>query len=174
VLQFGGALAMVLLKLRNFDAKDLVELPPSGNLRQRLLTRVTEIIPTGNQLAAFLVGIPTRHERGSRPCSVAARFDLGRLECDDLTALVERVDRRDKTPVDANSESSELVDLRLEHNSSHFEIAIFRFQFHTDGRVQLAASATEAALCGVVFRAMRLGLFRVMVSWTELIDGCEL
>jgi hypothetical protein len=28
--------------LRKFDAENLVELPPSGNLRQRLLTGVTE------------------------------------------------------------------------------------------------------------------------------------
>lgn len=51
MLALGDALAMVLLKARGFQAEDFAENHPSGNLGRRLLTRVTDIMRSGEQLA---------------------------------------------------------------------------------------------------------------------------
>jgi arabinose-5-phosphate isomerase len=50
----GDALAMVLLKVRGFRPEDFAELHPNGNLGRRLLTRVTDIMRKGEQLAVVL------------------------------------------------------------------------------------------------------------------------
>ena len=54
MLAMGDALAMVLLEARNFSAADFAEQHPNGNLGRRLLTKVTDIMRSGAQLA--LVG----------------------------------------------------------------------------------------------------------------------
>jgi arabinose-5-phosphate isomerase len=51
MLALGDALAMVLLKARGFRAEDFAELHPGGNLGRRLLTRVSDIMRSGAQLA---------------------------------------------------------------------------------------------------------------------------
>jgi len=51
MLALGDALAMVLLKSRGFQPKDFAELHPSGSLGRQLLTRVTDIMRQGGQLA---------------------------------------------------------------------------------------------------------------------------
>jgi arabinose-5-phosphate isomerase len=51
MLALGDALAMVLLKSRGFLAEDFAQLHPSGSLGRQLLTRVTDIMRQGNQLA---------------------------------------------------------------------------------------------------------------------------
>ena len=54
MLALGDALAMVLLQARGFQPKDFAELHPSGNLGRQLLTRVTDIMRQGDQLARAL------------------------------------------------------------------------------------------------------------------------
>ena len=51
MLALGDALAMVLLKSRGFQAEDFAQLHPSGSLGRQLLTRVTDIMRQGDQLA---------------------------------------------------------------------------------------------------------------------------
>jgi len=51
MLAMGDALAMVLLEARNFSAADFAEQHPNGNLGRRLLTKVTDIMRSGAQLA---------------------------------------------------------------------------------------------------------------------------
>ena len=51
MLALGDALAMVLLKSRGFQAEDFAELHPGGSLGRQLLTRVTDIMRQGDQLA---------------------------------------------------------------------------------------------------------------------------
>ena len=51
MLALGDALAMVLLQARGFQPKDFAELHPSGSLGRQLLTRVTDIMRQGDQLA---------------------------------------------------------------------------------------------------------------------------
>lgn len=51
MLALGDALAMVLLEKRGFRAEDFAELHPGGSLGKYLLTRVTEIMRHGNDLA---------------------------------------------------------------------------------------------------------------------------
>lgn len=51
MLALGDALAMVLLKARGFRAEDFAELHPGGHLGRRLLTRVSDIMRSGSQLA---------------------------------------------------------------------------------------------------------------------------
>ena len=51
MLALGDALAMVLLKARGFKSEDYAEMHPGGNLGKRLLTRVTDIMRQGDQLA---------------------------------------------------------------------------------------------------------------------------
>lgn len=54
MLALGDALAMVLLKARGFEAEDFAENHPSGNLGRQLLTRVTDIMRSGDDLATVL------------------------------------------------------------------------------------------------------------------------
>jgi len=51
MLALGDALAMVLLQARGFQPEDFAELHPSGSLGRQLLTRVTDIMRQGDQLA---------------------------------------------------------------------------------------------------------------------------
>lgn len=51
MLALGDALAMVLLQARGFRSEDFAELHPSGSLGRQLLTRVTDIMRQGDQLA---------------------------------------------------------------------------------------------------------------------------
>ena len=51
MLALGDALAMVLLQSRGFKAEDYAELHPGGSLGRQLLTRVTDIMRQGDQLA---------------------------------------------------------------------------------------------------------------------------
>ena len=51
MLALGDALAMVLLKSRGFQAEDFAKLHPGGSLGRQLLTRVTDIMRQGDQLA---------------------------------------------------------------------------------------------------------------------------
>ena len=51
MLALGDALAMVLLQSRGFKPEDFAELHPSGSLGRQLLTRVTDIMRQGDQLA---------------------------------------------------------------------------------------------------------------------------
>ncbi|MBL68071.1 MAG: KpsF/GutQ family sugar-phosphate isomerase [Verrucomicrobiales bacterium] len=51
MLALGDALAMVLLQARGFQPEDFAELHPGGSLGRQLLTRVTDIMRKGNQLA---------------------------------------------------------------------------------------------------------------------------
>ena len=51
MLALGDALAMVLLQARGFQAEDFAQLHPSGSLGRQLLTRVTDIMRQGDQLA---------------------------------------------------------------------------------------------------------------------------
>jgi len=51
MLALGDALAMVLLQARGFRPEDFAELHPSGSLGRQLLTRVTDIMRQGDQLA---------------------------------------------------------------------------------------------------------------------------
>jgi len=51
MLALGDALAMVLLQARGFQPEDFAELHPSGSLGRQLLTRVTDIMRQGGQLA---------------------------------------------------------------------------------------------------------------------------
>lgn len=51
MLALGDALAMVLLKARGFRAEDFAELHPGGHLGRRLLTRVRDIMRSGERLA---------------------------------------------------------------------------------------------------------------------------
>ena len=51
MLALGDALTMVLLKSRGFQAEDFAELHPGGSLGRQLLTRVTDIMRQGDQLA---------------------------------------------------------------------------------------------------------------------------
>jgi arabinose-5-phosphate isomerase len=51
MLALGDALAMVLLKARGFKPEDYAEMHPGGNLGRQLLTRVTDIMRQGDQLA---------------------------------------------------------------------------------------------------------------------------
>ena len=51
MLALGDALAMVLLKARGFKSEDYAQMHPSGNLGRQLLTRVTDIMRQGDQLA---------------------------------------------------------------------------------------------------------------------------
>ena len=56
MLALGDALAMVLLQSRGFKAEDFAQLHPSGNLGRQLLTRVTDIMRQGDQLARVQPG----------------------------------------------------------------------------------------------------------------------
>jgi len=51
MLALGDALAMVLLKARGFKSEDYAQMHPGGNLGRQLLTRVTDIMRQGDQLA---------------------------------------------------------------------------------------------------------------------------
>jgi len=51
MLALGDALAMVLLKARGFKSEDYAQMHPGGNLGRQLLTRVTDIMRQGAQLA---------------------------------------------------------------------------------------------------------------------------
>ena len=51
MLVLGDALAMVLLEARGFNEDDFATLHPGGSLGRALLTRVTDIMRTGEQLA---------------------------------------------------------------------------------------------------------------------------
>jgi arabinose-5-phosphate isomerase len=51
MLALGDALAMVLLKSRGFQAEDFAKLHPGGSLGRQLLTRITDIMRQGDQLA---------------------------------------------------------------------------------------------------------------------------
>jgi arabinose-5-phosphate isomerase len=51
MLVLGDALAMVLLEARGFGEEDFAMLHPGGSLGRALLTKVTEIMRTGDQLA---------------------------------------------------------------------------------------------------------------------------
>jgi len=51
MLALGDALAMVLLKACGFKPEDYAQMHQSGNLGRQLLTRVTDIMRPGNQLA---------------------------------------------------------------------------------------------------------------------------
>ena len=51
MLVLGDALAMVLLEARGFNEEDFATLHPGGSLGRALLTRVTDIMRTGEQLA---------------------------------------------------------------------------------------------------------------------------
>jgi len=54
MLALGDSLAMVLLQARGFQPEDFAELHPSGSLGRQLLTRVTDIMRQGDQLARVL------------------------------------------------------------------------------------------------------------------------
>lgn len=56
-LALGDALAMCLLKRRGFKEEDFAEYHPGGSLGRRLLTRVEDVMHTGDALA--LVGVET-------------------------------------------------------------------------------------------------------------------
>ena len=51
MLALGDALAMVLLQSRGFQSEDYAKLHPGGSLGRQLLTRVTDIMRKGEQLA---------------------------------------------------------------------------------------------------------------------------
>jgi arabinose-5-phosphate isomerase len=51
MLVLGDALAMVLLEARGFQAEDFARLHPGGSLGRALLTRVSDVMRTGSQLA---------------------------------------------------------------------------------------------------------------------------
>ncbi|MCA1963418.1 MAG: KpsF/GutQ family sugar-phosphate isomerase [Prosthecobacter sp.] len=51
MLVLGDALAMVLLEARGFQAEDFARLHPGGSLGRALLTRVSDVMRTGAQLA---------------------------------------------------------------------------------------------------------------------------
>lgn len=60
MLVLGDALAMVLLEARGFDEKDFANLHPGGSLGRALLTRVTDIMRTGDRLARVSSGAKVR------------------------------------------------------------------------------------------------------------------
>lgn len=51
MLVMGDALAMTLLKSRNFSEKDFAKFHPGGSLGRALLTKVSDIMRTGDQVA---------------------------------------------------------------------------------------------------------------------------
>ena len=51
MLALGDALAMVLLQARGFQVEDFAKLHPGGSLGRQLLTRITDIMRQGDQLA---------------------------------------------------------------------------------------------------------------------------
>jgi arabinose-5-phosphate isomerase len=51
MLVLGDALAMVLLEARGFQAEDFARLHPGGSLGRALLTRVSDVMRSGDQLA---------------------------------------------------------------------------------------------------------------------------
>jgi arabinose-5-phosphate isomerase len=51
MLVLGDALAMVLLEARGFQAEDFARLHPGGSLGRALLTRVSDLMRSGDQLA---------------------------------------------------------------------------------------------------------------------------
>jgi arabinose-5-phosphate isomerase len=84
MLALGDALAMVLLQARGFAAEDFAELHPEGNLGRRLLTRVTDIMRQGDQLAivrpADTVATALVAMKRCKSGAVIAVGDEGRLE----------------------------------------------------------------------------------------------
>jgi len=60
MLVLGDALAMVLLEARGFGEEDFASLHPGGSLGRALLTRVTDIMRRGDQLARVAPGATVR------------------------------------------------------------------------------------------------------------------
>jgi len=84
MLALGDALAMVLLKARGFEAEDYAELHPGGSLGRQLLTRVTDIMRQGDQLALVKPDDSVAHALESmKQCkagAVVATSEDGQLE----------------------------------------------------------------------------------------------
>ena len=84
MLALGDALAMVLLKSRGFEAEDYAELHPGGSLGRQLLTRVTDIMRQGDQLALVKPDDSVAHALESmKQCkagAVVATSEDGQLE----------------------------------------------------------------------------------------------
>lgn len=83
MLALGDALAMVLLKARGFRAEDFAELHPGGNLGRRLLTRVSDIMRSGERLALVRpedsIAKALEAMRASRSGAVVAINEAGEL-----------------------------------------------------------------------------------------------
>lgn len=84
MLALGDALAMVLLQSRGFKAEDYAELHPGGSLGRQLLTRVTDIMRKGDQLALVKPDDTVAHALESmKQCkagAVVATNEEGKLE----------------------------------------------------------------------------------------------
>jgi len=84
MLALGDALAMVLLQARGFQPKDFAELHPSGSLGRQLLTRVTDIMRQGDQLARALptdtISIALDSMKQCKAGAVVATDEQGRLQ----------------------------------------------------------------------------------------------
>jgi len=59
-LVMGDALAVALMKARNFKAEDYARFHPGGSLGRRLLTRVEEAMTTGNDLPRVFKATPMK------------------------------------------------------------------------------------------------------------------
>jgi len=83
MLALGDALAMVLLKARGFRAEDFAELHPGGHLGRRLLTRVRDIMRSGERLALVRpddsIAKALEAMRASKAGAVIATDDAGGL-----------------------------------------------------------------------------------------------
>lgn len=84
MLALGDALAMVLLQSRGFQSEDYAELHPGGSLGRQLLTRVTDIMRKGEELALVksddTVAIALEAMKQCKAGAVVATSEEGELE----------------------------------------------------------------------------------------------
>jgi arabinose-5-phosphate isomerase len=97
-LALGDALAVALLDARDFDENDFARSHPGGSLGRRLLTRVADVMRTGDALPAVPAGAPlpvailevTRKRMGMTAVVAADGRLAGVFTDGDLRRLLER------------------------------------------------------------------------------------
>jgi arabinose-5-phosphate isomerase len=98
-LALGDALAVALLEEKGFEAHDFARLLPAGALGRRLLTRVRDVMVTGNLVPALGAAATMREavvqlaeKRGIAVITGEQDEVLGVITSGDLTRLMERVE----------------------------------------------------------------------------------
>jgi arabinose-5-phosphate isomerase len=98
-LALGDALAVALLEEKGFEAHDFARLHPAGALGRRLLTRVRDVMVTGNLVPALGAAATMREavvqlaeKRGIAVITGEQDEVLGVITSGDLTRLMERVE----------------------------------------------------------------------------------